>query len=272
MNILYVGSIVVFACLPNRIRRIAHDDAHIQFLEALSPIRVVSEEVADEIGFLQAEGVGEADALEGLVFPADDAVIDGFDVDGGDIVGEEDDLVGVDLVFVFVRELFLGDEAALDEAGDEGAGAGEGIDDVDALAAEGLAELLFQQVIHGMDDEVHDLHGGIDDAEPLGHAGEGVTEELVVKLDDDFLFSLGGVGVLRLAGDAGVEFLQGVRFLFQTMLLEDIERVLHGLGDGVVASEGVVREEGVEDGLGNEVLGEHLDDFGIGDGVVKIVA
>jgi len=39
-----------------------------------------------------------------------------------------------------------------------------------------------------------------------------------------------------------------------------------------VAGEGVVREEGIEDGLGDEVLGEHLDDFGIGDGVVEIVA
>jgi hypothetical protein len=30
-----------------------------------------------------------------------EAVIDGLDVDGGDVVGEQDDLVGVDLVFAF---------------------------------------------------------------------------------------------------------------------------------------------------------------------------
>jgi hypothetical protein len=48
--------------------------------------------------------------------------------------------------------------------------------------------------------------------------------------------------------------------------------VLHGLGDGIVTGEAVVLKQGVEDGLGDEVLGEHLDDFGIGDGVVEVVA
>ena len=39
-----------------------------------------------------------------------------------------------------------------------------------------------------------------------------------------------------------------------------------------MAGEGVVLEQGVEDGLGDEVLGEHLDDVVIGDGVVEVVA
>ena len=72
--------------------------------------------------------------------------------------------------------------------------------------------------------------------------------------------------------DAGVEFLQGVGFLFEAVLVQDVQHVLHGLGDGIVAGEAVVLEQGVEDGLGDEVLGEHLDDFGIGDGVVEVVA
>ena len=87
-------------------------------------------------------------------------MIDGLDVDGGDVVGEQDDLVGVDLVFVFVRELFLADEAALEQAGDEGAGAGEGIDDVDALVAQTDAEFFLEQVFDAVDEEIHDFPPG----------------------------------------------------------------------------------------------------------------
>jgi hypothetical protein len=94
-------------------------------------------------------------------------VIDGFDVDGGDVVGEQDDLVGVDLMPVFVRQFLRLDEVALEQAGDEGAGTGEGVDDVDTFAAERLAELALEQVVDAVDDEVHELDGGIDDAEPL---------------------------------------------------------------------------------------------------------
>ncbi|MNG31139.1 hypothetical protein D3C84_1168880 [compost metagenome] len=50
----------------------------------------------------------------------------------------------MDLVPVFVRQLFRLDQARLDQAGDEGTGASERVDDVDALTAQGLAELLLQ--------------------------------------------------------------------------------------------------------------------------------
>lgn len=39
-----------------------------------------------------------------------------------------------------------------------------------------------------------------------------------------------------------------------------------------MAGEGVFLEEGVEDGFGDEVLGEHFHDFVVGDGVVEVVA
>ena len=143
--------VVVLTTLPNRIRRVSHDDTDVEGLLAFAAVAVVGEEIADEVTFfVELESISETDALEGFVFPADESVIDSLDVDGGDIVGEQDDFVGVDLVFVFVRELLLADEAALKQAGDEGAGAGEGIDDVDSLAAEGLAELALQEVIDGV--------------------------------------------------------------------------------------------------------------------------
>ena len=109
---------------------------------------------------------------------------------------------------------------ALQQAGDEGAGAGEGVDDMHALAAQGLAELVLQHIVDAVDDEIHDFHRRIDDAEALGHLREGVAEKLVVQLDDDFLLAGGVVDAVGAHFHAGIEFLQGVGFLFQAVLLQ----------------------------------------------------
>src|SRR4051812_31267408 len=76
---------------------------------------------------------------------------------GQSIVGEEDDFVGVDFVPVFVLKLLGLDEAGLQQAGDEGTRTSEGVEDMDALAAEGLTELRLQHLVHRVDDEVHHL-------------------------------------------------------------------------------------------------------------------
>jgi hypothetical protein len=45
-----------------------------------------------------------------------------------------------------------------------------------------------------MDDEIHDLDRGVDDAQLFGGAGEGAAEELVVQLDDQiFCLAWGSV-------------------------------------------------------------------------------
>ena len=67
------------------------------------------------------------------------------------------------LVFKLLRL----DQAGLQQPRDEGAGAGEGVHDVDALAAERLAELASEQLVHRAENEVHDLHGRVNDAEPV---------------------------------------------------------------------------------------------------------
>ena len=126
------------------------------------------------------------------------------------------------------------DQAALQQAGDEGAGAGERVDDMHALAAQGLAELGLQDVVDAVDDEVHHFHRRVDDAQPLGHLGEGVAEELVVQLDHDLLLAGGVVDALGAHLHAVVEGLQGVGFLVQVVLLQHIQHALHGLRHGVV--------------------------------------
>ena len=85
----------------------------------------------------------------------------------------------MNFVFVFVFQLVGRDQARLQQAGDEGARAGEGVKDMHALTPKGLAELRLQHVIHRMDDEIHHLNRGVDDAKAGSQQGEGGAEELV---------------------------------------------------------------------------------------------
>ena len=74
------------------------------------------------------------DAFKGLVrrlvFAYHGIVIGVFDIDGGDVVGQQDNFVGVYFVLVFAGQVLLVDQSALQEARDKGAGAGEGVEDV----------------------------------------------------------------------------------------------------------------------------------------------
>ncbi len=199
-------------------------------------------------------------------------MVDRLDVDGGDVVRQQHNLVGVDFVAVLVRQLFRLDQATLQQTRDEGPGPGEGVDDVHPLAAQRLAELGLQEMSDAVDDEVHDLHRRIDDTEALGHLREGIPEELVVKLDDDFLLARGAIDAFGTQFHAGIEGLQRVRLLLQPVLLKHVKHALHGLAHGVVLGEAVVLEQGVEDRLGDQVLRQHLDDLTVRDTVVQVVS
>ncbi len=123
-----------------------------------------------------------------------------------------------------------------------------------------------------MDNEVHHFHRRIDDAEPFGHLREGVAEELVVQLDHDLLLARRTVDAFGAQLHAVVEALQGVGFLFQAMFVQGVQHFLHGLRHRVVSSEAILLEQGVEHRLGDQVLGQHLDDLTVADAVVEIVA
>ena len=118
-------------------------------------------------------------------------MVGGFDVDGGDVVGEQDDFVGVDFAFVFFRQPISRDDAALQQAGNEGTRAGEGVENMHVFVLQAAFEFVFQDVFHAFDDEIDDFDRRVNDAEPFGHAREGVAEEFVVEFHDDFLFAFG---------------------------------------------------------------------------------
>ena len=63
-----------------------------------------------------------------------------------------------------------------------------------------------------------------------------------------------------------IELVQRSARLSQSVLVEDVEHLLHGLETGLWAANAYPLEEGVEDGSRDEVLGEHLDrSFAAGD-------
>lgn len=115
-----------------------------------------------------------------------------LDVHTGDVVGQQHDLVAVEFFGVLVRQggaLYL-----LHDAGDEVAGAGEGVEDVDAGVGEGLAELLLKELFDGADHEVDDGLRGVDDAVGVGLLGVEALEELFVDGVEEVL--LLGVALL----------------------------------------------------------------------------
>ncbi|KXW57372.1 hypothetical protein FEMY_20990 [Ferrovum myxofaciens] len=66
--------------------------------------------------------------------------------------------------------------------------------------------------------------------------------------------------------------MQGVGFLADLVRFQNVHHGLHGLGDGVVPGKTVALEQGIKNRLGDEVLGQHLDDFVIADAVVQVMA
>ena len=57
---------------------------------------------------------------------------------------------------MFVRQFFRLNQARLDKTWNKGA-CGERVDDVDALATQGLTERLLQQAVNAVDDEADHL-------------------------------------------------------------------------------------------------------------------
>lgn len=145
----------------------------------------------------------------------------------------------MDLVAVFVRQLFARDQTGLQQTTDEsaGAGAGERIEDVDAFRPKRLGELRFEHVIDRMEDKIHHLDRRVHDAKPLGQDREGTLEETVIELVEQFLSTVGCHHVGRAALHTGIELGKAVGFIGQIVLMKLAEHDLHGERDGVCLGE-----------------------------------
>ena len=93
--------------------------------------------------FIKLKGVGQQNSLKWGVFSPHKAVVGRLDVDGCDIIGEKNNLVGVDLLIVFIRKVLHVNQAALNQACDEGPGPREWVQYMDILTAERFAKLQW---------------------------------------------------------------------------------------------------------------------------------
>ena len=118
-------------------------------------------------------------------------------------VRQKHDFVAVEFLLILIFEGGAFD--LLHDAGDEVAGSGEGVEDVDAGVGEGFAELLLEDFFDAADHEVDDGLRGVDDAVGVGLLGVEALEELLVGGVEEVLFF--GVAGLGLGGllDGGVE-------------------------------------------------------------------
>ena len=267
-GVVDVGVFVGGAALARGPGRVADDDLDGGFLLAFDAVAVAGEPDLRQraAALAQGEGVGQGDAGERFVsaFAAAAPVERLLDMDGGDVVGEQYDFVGVELARVFPRQVGSGDQARLQEPRGEDAGAGERVEDMHVFIGEAAAEFIAQGAVGAVQDEVHDLDGGIDDAEAVGVLFHRAGEKALVELHQD---ALARGAVAEAAGaepHAFVEAPEVAGFVLEAELAEIAAQFVEGLRHGVAAREVVSLEQRLEYGPRDDVLRHHVDGGGAG--------
>ena len=87
-----------------------------------------------------------------------------LDVDGRDVIGKQDNFVGMKLVQIFPLKVLCFDQTALQQAGNEGSRPRKWIKDMNVFIRQSPAELLLQDIGNRMDDKVDDFNRCVNDA------------------------------------------------------------------------------------------------------------
>ena len=160
----------------------------------LHPFGIVLEELSEQfvvLLFRQLECVRQTDtAVRQIGFPTGDVMEHRFDVHVGDIIGQQHNLIAMDFVQVLALHILRADKAGLQQPRDERACADKRVEDMHVRLGQRSAELGFQYVVHRADDEVHALHGCIDDAQFLHGERKRALEKLLVEVLDNSLLAL----------------------------------------------------------------------------------
>ena len=276
LRVFAVLVVFVLVHLVGVVGRVADDDGDLFFVLAFDAVGVFVGEGKDVHLRVFAEvhvvvqGVHEAEVFEfevlsGFLFVGE------FDVEVGDVVGQDLHFVGVEFVAVFVFQFVFAD--MVDEVANEGAGAGGGIEDLHAGVFQHLAKVFLQEVIRTLDHEAHDFVGRVDHAEAIGFFG--VVTFVKVFIDDleEALFFV----VVVDAGSLGVD---GVVIMFDAgqgaapdfFGEEGVGQLLQFVGDVVFLVEVGFVEDGVEDIGGEDMLDDHFADVLGSDGGIDHVA
>ena len=188
-----------------------------------------------------------------------------FDVEVGDVVGQDFHFIGMEFVAIFIFQLVRRD--VIDDIADEGSGAGGGIQDFHATVFQHLAKVFVQQVVCAVDHEAHDLIGGIDHAQAVSFFGIVAFVKCFIDHLEELLF-LVMIGDLRGAGiDRVIIVLDaGQALIAQVFAKECIHQLFQLVGDVIFLMEVGLIKDGIEDIRGENVLDHHFADVFFGDG------
>ena len=176
------------------------------------------------------------------------------------------------LMCVLARQVRLADEAGLQEPDDEGPRPGEGVEHVHTLICDAAPQVSACQPVHAAQNEVHDLHRRVDDPQRLGRLGKGQGEEPLVELGDDPLLARSVVNASAALTHRLIEALQPLGLRLQVGAVQHPEHPTHHLRHRVLGREVIAIEDRIEDRLGHQMLGEHVDRRLRGDRVIEIGA
>ena len=229
----------------------------------LHPFGIVLEELREQLVVLllcQLESVRQADAAVRQVgFPTGDVMEYSFNVHIGDIIGQQHDFIAMDFIQVLALHVLRADKAGLQQSCDERACSYKRVEDMHILLGHRSVELRLEDVVYGVDDEVHALHGRIDDAQFLHGERKRAFEELFVEVLDDGLLALQIVYTAYICPHRLIELLQHFGIFLESLLLQEVYHALHGAAHGVVVHELVIGKQRIEHRTGNDVLRQHLD-------------
>ena len=273
-GIFAVLVVVVFVGLIGVVRRVADDDADAFAVLAFDACNVFLADAAENIRRRASRGGVQADIVqrvhktqigEFLVLPADGG-IGGLDVQIGDVIRQDGDFVGVQLVEIFMLE--LGGLAAkmFQQFADEGSGASGRIEDVHVFVDQVFAKVFFGEPVRAVYHKAHDLVRRVHHTQAVG--GLGVIDFVKVFVDD---FEEGLL--LAVAADlrGGGAYRGVIRFqTFERLLLQAsgkkfvFQRVQFTSDVVVLVEVAVVKHLG-ENLFGEDVLDKHLAHIGIGE-------
>ena len=272
VRVFAVLVVVVLVGLVGVVRRVANDDADAPPVLPLDTGDVFFRDAAEQIGVhtpgrgVQAhvvQRVHKAQAGEFFVL-AGDGGVSRFNVQVGHVVGQDGHFVGVQLVLVFLLQLFGLAAKVLQQFADEGARASGRVEDVHILVDQVFAKVLFAQPVGPVDHEAHDLVGRVDHAQPVRSLGVvDLVEVLVNDLQEGLLFAV--AADLRSGGaDGSVVGFQTLECLLFERACEEgaFQRIQLARHVVVLVEVAVVKHLG-EDFFGQDVLDQHLAHIGV---------
>ncbi len=234
-RILDVRIQVVRAALPHRVRRIPDDHADRRRQLSQDPSVVVREHdrVHRVPGFGNLERVGQRHPGERLIGVsvgglARQSMVGRLDVHRGDVVRQQHDLVGVQLLRVLSGEVGGRDQVGLQQPGNEGARPRKTVQNMHALIGQPAPEMLARHEISRPHNEVHDLDRRVHDPQRLGLLLEADPEELLVQLGDHLLLALGAGDLAGAPSHRFVKAFQPSGFGLQAGTADGVDHLLHG--------------------------------------------